>query len=323
MKIGEPKLKFQGLNVDKDLRTRTVFITDTIGSLVKTIVVESYLEADIIGTIYRKNWRADYVSGILRPGQYILCDDGYVSKVTRVGYNHRGKFIEIETGLWKFPNMAAEKLPKFLDEYTITTAPHFKLDPDGSDPTLKIISDKMLKYRKLAKNYLATFDRDTAYMMTYKPTDKGHHKNRNTVFADHQFRYVLMSEATRFFEKAGVPPEVILDMVNRKVAEDGDVEQHLAWMKLYSRMHPDMELKDENGKKHGMIDLGDSGGGANTNFYLGDANYVQNQITDGAKGGGTNSTGKIEDTPPSPDSNAEVVDDVKEIPDAEGNEGQV
>lgn len=250
--------------------TKLVWVTDTDGNLKRVVEVIHFMEADRTGVVYEHNWRQAWIKETLKPGDLVLCDDGYVTGVRRVAYGRAFRFLHLDTGTFRLPDVQKNEHYKYEDPSSLRGV-HITTQPVRAPFKTAEVDRHMLKLRAVARYYISNgFDLQAAWYRIFRRGLKKHKKTK-AVFKSDRWRIALSIEAKRYFEKAHVTPTNVIQELYRRMCETEDNREALLLGHEIMRYHPDFEPNDMplgGGRGNGLKDL-------KAKAWLGDATIVQ------------------------------------------------
>lgn len=214
--------------------TRHLPVIDSYGFLITTVPVHSMPWHIKHGHVIVEDWRAQWTAGTLAPGAYIMCDDGWISQVKSLDYAPLHPYIELETGRW---NLSKDTSATGLYKNHLTGGRFSR----GLSYTPALMQDQYLRLHVVARALIAhDFDMDAAAKVA--PFSK--HMMRSPVF-----RGILMTEALKWFNQAGVSPADMIQLLYERIKRpDVDVIDLIKAQKLYFALHPDFAYDDSGGR---------------------------------------------------------------------------
>lgn len=211
--------------------TRHLPVVDSYGFLSTTVPVHSLPWHIKHGHVVVEDWRALWTAATLAPGAYIMCDDGWVSQVKSLDYGPIKPYIALETG--HFP-LSSDLSPTGLYKNHLTGG-RFQKSTIPWTPAL--IQDQYLRMHVIARALIANDFDETA---AARVAPFSHNMMRNPTF-----RGILMTEALKWFNQAGVSPADMIALLYKRIQQpDVDISDLLKAQKLYFALHPDFAYDD-------------------------------------------------------------------------------
>jgi len=212
--------------LQNDDHTRAVPLLRDRGGVSAIVYVHSLSWHVDAGNAVTEDWRDAYYNHKLHGGDWIMADDGWVVRVNAVGYDPRNPYITTETCVW----------PLSLD-----------LSRDGLYKTnIKAIPRRAVAKRPIAERADVNLAMHVVAraLLAHNFNDAAARAITGAFYASAikhpDFRKVLMTEALKWFNQAGISPADMLQLLYRRMqAPDVELPELTKAMRFYFALHPD------------------------------------------------------------------------------------